>query len=222
MSNLIELPVLPDSLDKFIFVRHGQTQLNALRRMQFQLDEPLNDTGRLQASNASDVLLKMPGHSYHFIYSTYSRAAETAGIIASKIIKEGFKYSPHCVVRGCSPDVGLIERFGGSLDGISQESFFKLMEEKIPEDVYPWDNLHHICPKIEASSKIVNRVAGAISFGAEQAVKSSSTLVVVGHNGSFLTFVRLVLGITDDILFSNAVPYLFEKKNGVWNYKSLD
>jgi len=65
------------------FVRHGQTDWNAERRFQGQLDIPLNDTGRVQAARngaALATLIAEPA-GIHFISSPLGRATETMEIV---------------------------------------------------------------------------------------------------------------------------------------------
>ena len=66
------------------FVRHGQTDWNAARRMQGQIDIPLNDIGRGQAKRNGDALRSVLGAratSLHYVASPLSRASETMSIL---------------------------------------------------------------------------------------------------------------------------------------------
>jgi broad specificity phosphatase PhoE len=71
----------------FYFVRHGETDWNAERRLQGRLDIPLNDVGRLQSAQSGSTLRgliaagrKAPAH-FAFISSPLSRARETMEIL---------------------------------------------------------------------------------------------------------------------------------------------
>ena len=62
-----------------IIIRHGQTDYNRDRRLQGQLDIPLNDEGHKQAQEAAN---KLKGKEVHIVYtSDLSRAATTAKYI---------------------------------------------------------------------------------------------------------------------------------------------
>ena len=66
------------------FVRHGQTDWNAARRMQGQIDIPLNDTGRGQARRNGEMLRELIGtraNDLHYVASPLARASETMSIL---------------------------------------------------------------------------------------------------------------------------------------------
>ena len=66
------------------FVRHGQTDWNAARRMQGQIDIPLNETGRGQARRNGDMLRGVLGaraSDVHYVASPLSRASETMSLV---------------------------------------------------------------------------------------------------------------------------------------------
>lgn len=71
----------------FYFVRHGETDWNAERRLQGQLDIPLNDVGRRQSVQCGNTLRdlitarrKTPA-DFAFLSSPLSRARETMEIL---------------------------------------------------------------------------------------------------------------------------------------------
>ncbi|HVY43978.1 MAG TPA: histidine phosphatase family protein [Hyphomicrobiaceae bacterium] len=65
------------------FVRHGETDWNAIRRYQGQTDVPLNDKGRTQAARNGRVLRELIGEraDVDFVASPLLRAAETMSIV---------------------------------------------------------------------------------------------------------------------------------------------
>ena len=71
-------------MTKTIYIfRHGQTDYNAARRVMGQLDIPLNDVGRVQATELAN---KLATFAIGAIYSSpLTRAMETARAVADKI-----------------------------------------------------------------------------------------------------------------------------------------
>jgi broad specificity phosphatase PhoE len=65
------------------FIRHGQTEWNRTRRIQGQIDTPLNDTGRAQAARNGRALagLSLDLDNLPFIASPLERTRETMEII---------------------------------------------------------------------------------------------------------------------------------------------
>ncbi|MBD8497605.1 histidine phosphatase family protein [Paenibacillus arenosi] len=91
-------------------VRHGQTDWNALGRIQGQTDIPLNDIGRDQAMKLAARLVHEPYRFDAVISSGLQRAEETAAIIAS-----------HLQIPLLEPHAGLLERAFGLAEGTTLE-----------------------------------------------------------------------------------------------------
>ncbi len=66
----------------FYFLRHGETEWNRTGRTQGQLDAPLNDTGRAQASRAAEILADEPIE--RIVASPLSRVRHTAEAVADR------------------------------------------------------------------------------------------------------------------------------------------
>ena len=68
---------------RLYFVRHGETDWNAVRRYQGQTDTPLNDKGRQQAARNGRVLRQQLAarRDLDFVASPLQRAAETMTIV---------------------------------------------------------------------------------------------------------------------------------------------
>ena len=86
----------------FYFVRHGETDWNAERRLQGQLDIPLNDVGRRQSEQCGSTLRgliaarrKAPA-DFAFISSPLSRARETMEILRGglDLPRDGYAIEP--------------------------------------------------------------------------------------------------------------------------------
>ncbi|PKU65967.1 putative phosphoglycerate mutase [Dendrobium catenatum] len=90
-----------------VLVRHGETSWNASRILQGHIDSELNDIGRQQAVAVASHLSKQ--EDFVAIYSSdLQRAAETAGIIASR-----------CNLPEAILDPSLRERHLGDLQGLT-------------------------------------------------------------------------------------------------------
>jgi len=69
------------------FVRHGETDWNAIKRYQGQTDTPLNDKGRGQAARNGRILRELIGGraDVDFVASPLQRASETMTIIRRQL-----------------------------------------------------------------------------------------------------------------------------------------
>lgn len=129
------------------FVRHGQTNINHLRKIQGRKDHPLNDVGRNQAFQTAQFL-KQNDSNWDYIYSSpLSRAYETASIIKDVI---GYKGE---IIK----DEHFIERdFGDAEDQDITDEIFKYiinddinnlerstdLQKRVSEGVLNLHNLH--------------------------------------------------------------------------------
>ena len=66
----------------YTLIRHGQTDWNKLTLIQGHIDNPLNETGRLQAKDAASKIINQEKYDL-IISSPLIRAYETALIIQS-------------------------------------------------------------------------------------------------------------------------------------------
>mgnify|MGYP003639580410 CR=1 FL=1 len=198
-------------INKFIFIRHGETDWNALGKLQFHTDNSLNDYGRKQSLQAALILASQNLGALYFLSSPYARAVETADIVTRYI-----KYSTKTDIKKIKTDKGLAERYGGSLDGMQFSEFEKSTKKLIPEGLMIWDHMKLICPKVECSTSLVARMQKAIEDGYNPKWKEEATLVIVGHLGAMDTFSRLILNQPGVTMFKNATPYLFENTQNGW------
>ena len=156
-----------------LIIRHGQTDWNIERRLQGREDVPLNDTGRAQARELSDLLIRVRncGIGIQGIYtSPLKRAKETADYLASTLHME----NP-------IPVAGLIEREYGKLSGLTLE---ERKERLSPEELR---NPGMETP-YEASRRFLRALDDIVSLS------GSKTSVAVTHGGNINA---LYLHLTD-------------------------
>lgn len=115
------------------FLRHGQTDYNAERRIQGHLDTPLNDLGRSQAARNGRALAEViPDPSaFDYLSSPLSRASETMQIVrhALGLEPEGFR-----------TDRRLMEYCLGEWQGLLHSELASLFPEKTAEQERdPWN-----------------------------------------------------------------------------------
>jgi broad specificity phosphatase PhoE len=98
------------------FIRHGETDWNAVSRLQGQRDIPLNDRGRAQAAHCAQVMRDLLGRArrdadeFDFIASPLSRARETM-----ELIRSGLELDP----AGYRMDARLAELSFGEWEGFT-------------------------------------------------------------------------------------------------------
>jgi len=172
--------MLPTSVQQeMILIRHGQSTANASGVWQGQLDFPLSEEGRLQASYTGRAL---GGMEISGVYtSPLSRAFETAQIVAREA---GFSGEVVCIP-------GLMERHGGILQGHTwdeQEARNPAFAEKflaLPEEER-WT-----VAGAETDEEILARFEEAIY---EILSRRHKGPVVVSHGGIMRAFLRHVFG----------------------------
>jgi broad specificity phosphatase PhoE len=99
---------------RLLFVRHGQSEWNALSRWQGQADPPLSDLGRVQARTAADAIDTAAKGAASpvagIVSSTLVRALETATIISDALGVYPLHLEPDLVERNAGAWSGLTRR----------------------------------------------------------------------------------------------------------------
>ena len=115
-SATTELHARPMAPHLVYFLRHGETDWNAERRLQGQLDIPLNAIGRRQSAQCATVLRRLLAannrtpEDFTFLSSPLRRARETM-----EIVRAGLQLAPH----DYAADSRLLEMSFGRWEGLT-------------------------------------------------------------------------------------------------------
>ncbi len=163
-------------------IRHGETEWNKIKRIQGNLDIPLNDLGRAQATQIINLVSNI---SFDSIYtSELIRAIETADILFPQ-----YKNKIKCA--------DLNERNFGDWQGTLWSEVYasnpKLQQEWQQQggDYRP--------PNGESLSEMISR-----SFHCFETIvkkhKISDSIAIVGHGGPIKSILGKIEGIDDDLI----------------------
>ena len=178
---------------RIYLARHGQTDWNAVRRLQGGTDVPLNDTGRQQAR---DLAAKLAGVPLDAVYSSgLQRSVETARIAAGDRPVESLPL--------------LNEQSLGSFEG-------KRLDGSDPEGAAEWKrrsaNPDDSLDGGESVNQHFARVQQALALLRSR--HPSGSILVVGHGGTNALLLRALLALsaqeTEQIHQDNSEVYLIE------------
>jgi len=165
------------------FVRHGQTDANAEKRLSDGLDNsPLNAAGKIQAENAGkEILANHAGNFDVIIASPLDRTRETAEIIAKTIGHKG-----EIVF-----DESFIERLGGKFSGMRFEDIEREMGIKIDysksshvQITHEWENLEDIHNRVsDGYQKLLQKYQG-------------KRILIVSHGWVYRPLLRFTKGLS--------------------------
>ncbi|PPA70737.1 histidine phosphatase family protein [Jeotgalibacillus proteolyticus] len=141
-------------MTRITFVRHGETEWNALGKIQGQTDIPLNNQGVKQAQDCANVLKKDDWHQ--LISSPLKRAKHTAQIINRELKLELLEMSQ------------FMEKHFGDAEGLNKEARFT----KYPDKNYP---------NQESTESLQKRIKDGIDTIHQQF--TGKEVLVVAHGG---------------------------------------
>lgn len=178
-------------MTRLILVRHGQTDHNVERRLQGQVDIPLNQTGRDQA----DVIAQSFRGLEHVraVYSSpLARAADTAAVIADALGVD--------VVT----DSRFLERSFGEWEGLTRDE----VQAQWPEQFAEWVGGHPIHGVGVESRTVVGErfTEGCRDILAD--TPSIGSAIVISHGAAITLGITAMLGLT---------PGAFRGINGIAN-----
>lgn len=169
------------SADRVILWRHGRTGHNHSGTWQGQLDVPLDDVGRAQASAAAAVLAGLVGgdRSVTLVSSDLSRARDTAIALASALGVE------------VALDQRLREIDAGRWQGLTRA---EIAAAGMGQELDAWLGGEDVRPGGgERRSEAALRCAAAVREHAD--AMESGTLVVAGHGGVLRGSIITQLGL---------------------------
>jgi probable phosphoglycerate mutase len=179
------------ALDRFVFLRHGETARNFARIYQ-TADEPLNETGEAQARAAAAMLA---GHNIgRLIASPMARAWRTANVVA-----EACRVRPEA-----EPD--LRERLFTALWGT-------------PVGTIDWAHDPVGCETLAEFVARVQR--GARAAHDRHAGNRRGELLLVAHGGVLLALCAWLGVPVSEEMRGNAQPIHFERDAGSWRARLI-
>lgn len=167
------------TLQRIIFWRHGQTDLNVEQRIQGAADFPLNEVGIAQAQVAAKEIVKL--QPTRIISSDLMRAVDTAQVVGE------------CLGIEVELDERLRERSYGKWEGMTAAE----IRAQYPEQWENWrSGTDPVGIGVEVKNDCGNRIAAVVAAAAEQAEANAApeTLLLVSHGGAISAGVLTLLG----------------------------
>ena len=181
---------------RLVLARHGETEWNAIGRLQGHTDIPLNERGRVQAR---DLAAALTGHAIErVVTSDLIRARETGSIVA-ELLGLG---APVVV-----PE--LRERAFGVFEGLTRDECM----QRYPQAWQAWHERTGVPDGAEALDVAVARMHGALA--ALLAVADAATSLVVSHGGIMRLWLADITGAPVPPL-PNAASYLVDHDGERW------
>lgn len=195
-------------MTKFLLVRHGQSEWNAARRIQGQIDIALDEVGRQQAQAVAE---RLAGEAIAAIYSSpLQRAEATAQAVAAQ------------TGLAVQLDARLMEYHFGVMSGLTWDE----VVENHPELANRWLEDPWAVPVegSEGRAGFAVRVAAAMQDIAAQYPEQQ--VAVVAHGGTFGVFLAARLGLDlnrrHPFHFGNTSLSLVELRAGTFHIHYLN
>ncbi len=204
-ENMVEIPTR-QQITRICLVRHGETEWNAARRIQGQIDIGLNETGVAQAQAAGRWLRKS---GISALYSSDLKRAWTTALA----IGEALDLVPQAV-----PEMR--ERRYGKFEGLTYDE----AREKFPDGYAAFEGRHagYDFENGESLRAMFDRVTGKLKEIA--AAHVGQAVVVVLHGGVLDIINRFVRGnsleMSRDFLIPNAGINWVSTVDGQWTLES--
>ena len=187
-------------MKRLYLVRHGETEWNAVGRLQGSSDIPLNDNGRAQALALAANLAQ---HGVERVFtSDLSRARETGAIIAA-----------HLRLAEPAVECDLRERRFGVFEGLTRAE----IAARYPVEWRAWHDKTVMPQGGEARDASVARLAGALARVWQQTVATS---LVISHGGIMRLWLSELAGhLVPNI--PNGATFVVEHDGAAFRARSL-
>ena len=174
-------------MKELFFVRHGQTEWNAIRRMQGQWNSDLNELGQQQAHVNGRFLRGRKIE--HLVASPLDRTRQTAGII-NEYLALDIEFDERIMEWNCG------EWSGEMWDEVA---------DKWPQEFSAWqaDQFHYRGPGCENYPDMIDR---AEPFLEEILALPHRRIAIVSHGMIGRVMVGILLDMTPDEMFSFGQP----------------
>lgn len=185
----------------FWYLRHGETDWNALNLSQGRTDNPLNARGRAQAHRASRLLCAGRARFdpiSRIVVSPLGRALETAAVVAAALARQG-------------------EKLVVEIDPALQEVRFGDEEGKPMGPWYDdWIAGRYTPSDAETFAELRDRTKAAI----DRITAAYGPALVVGHGGMFRAL-RSLMGLPPNVRLPNAEPLWLFPDSPHWQLSPL-
>jgi broad specificity phosphatase PhoE len=174
------------------FLRHGQTDWNAARRIQGHIDTPLNDLGRSQAARNGRELAGVLSDPVAFDYlsSPLSRATETMEIVRRELGLDA---------KGYRTDARLMEYCLGDWEGMLYDDITAQFPEIVAEQRRDQWNFRYPGERGESFAALSARVFGCLG-------EITRSTVITAHGGVMRCIRRHFDGLSAEETFKLDVP----------------
>jgi broad specificity phosphatase PhoE len=174
------------------FIRHGETDWNVERRMQGQLDVPINANGRMQAARNGRMLRELieDAGGFDFVASPQLRTRQTMEIVRDEMGLDTTAYRT---------DDRLMEIHKGDW----QTLLWPEICERFPDEVAAYDrDRWNVTPPGEGAESFAALHSRVCAWFDE--VRGDT--VVVSHGGPMRCIRRKLLGLSDEETHALRVP----------------
>jgi probable phosphoglycerate mutase len=185
---------------RIFLARHGETEWNAVGKLQGHTDVPLNEAGLAQAAALAEAL-KAEGVR-RVITSDLSRARQTGVVVASRLGLE----PPHV-------DPDLRERRFGKFEGLTYDE----CAVRYPDEWRAWSEHAAPPPGGEPRDAVVARMGDALRAVTSRVEANAQTgpALVVSHGGAMRLWLTYGMGLTVPRIGNGTVYLLVQDEQGL-------